>query len=139
MPIYFGQTIDEKLSQADDYYAEDMHIRALDWVQLSDSEKKAALNQAEREVNLYCGIDLEDNYSETDWPCDWNPNFRPDYAIFEHALFLMDNTARTRTSTDGAQFVESSEYQQEEKTTGVVLAPQAQRFLKINRIRFGRG
>jgi hypothetical protein len=139
MAIYFGQTITEKLSQANDYYAVDNHIRAYDWAQFSDNEKKAALNQSEREVNLYLGIDLEENYSTIDWPADWNKNFRPDYAIFEQALFILDETARTNTSTDGAQIIESEEYQEQERDVGVGLSPQATRFLSLNRIQLSRG
>lgn len=136
---YFGQTIAEKLTQADAYYAVDNDIRAHDWAQYNDNEKKASLNQAEREVNLYLGIHLETLYSNIDWPINGAENFRPDYAVFEHALFILDNTARTKTDTSGAQLIESEEYQEEEKTQGVTMSPQAQRFLCLNRMQLQRG
>ena len=141
MAIYFGQTITEKLSQADDYFAAGNHIRYLDWGKYEDDEKKAGLLQAEREVNLYLGLNysLEDMYSETSFPISHCANFRPDYAVFEHALFILDNTARTNTSSTGFKMIESESYQEEERDTGVPLAPQASRFLQMNRIAIERG
>ena len=84
---YFDKTIDEKYAQANTYYADGNHVRAFDWLKISESERKAGLNQAQREVDLYLGTDLEDTYDDQDFPIGDNPNFRPDYAIFEHALF----------------------------------------------------
>ena len=139
MAIYFGQTITEKLVLADAYFAEDNHIRSIDWAKYASNEKKAALNQSEREVNLYLGTDLEENFSSTDWPEEWNKNFRPDYAVFENALFILDNTARTSGSSSGAASIESEEYQEEERVSGVGLSPQATRFLQVNRLQLTRG
>jgi hypothetical protein len=139
MAIYFGQLIAEKLTQADAYYAVGNHINAHDWAKLTDDDKKAGLLQSEREVNLYLGTDLETNYSNTDWPESSNPNFRPDYAIFEDARFILENTVRTKEGTDGARRIESEEYQEEEKDQGVGLSPQAQRFLRLNRTQISRG
>ena len=139
MAVYFGQTIDEKLSQAEDYFASDNHIQHLDWAEYTEDEKKAGLNQAEREVNLYLGINLEENYDDTDWPVDWNKNFRPDYACMEQAFFILENTARTKTGGDGAEMIESEEYQREERAHGVGLSPQATRYLRMNRLQLDRG
>lgn len=139
MAIYFGQAIAEKLAQADAYYALDNHIMALDWGEYNDNEKKAALNQSEREVNLYLGVDMEETYPTTSWPADWNPNFRPDYAIFEQSFFVLDNTARTKGSSSGAEMIESEKYQEEERTSGLSLSPQATRFLQLNRLQIERG
>lgn len=139
MALYFGQTITVKLAAAEAYFAADNHIRALDWAEYTDNEKKASLNQAEREVDLYLGTDLENEYSSTSFPASWNKNFRPDCAIFEHGLFVLENTARTKTSEAGAEMIESEEYQEEERTSGVGLSPQATRFLQLNRLQIARG
>lgn len=136
---YFDKTITEKLAQADAYYAVDNHIRHYDWDRITDNEKKAGLNQAEREVNLYLGCDLAETYDDQDFPIsDWD-NFRPDFAIFEHSLFILENTARTKSDGDGAQEIESEEYQEEERTSGVGMSPQATRYLQLNRIQLTRG
>ena len=139
MAIYFGKTIDEKLALADIYYAESNHIRSFDWAEHGTNAQKASLNQAEREVNLYLGADMERDFSATSWPAEWNLNFRPDYAIFEHALFILENTARAKLATSGAEMIESEGYQEEERTSGVGLSPQATRFLQLNRIQIDRG
>ena len=137
MAIYFGQDIATKLTQADTYF--DMHILKHDWAKVTDGDKQIALQQAEREVNLYLGADLEENFDDTSFPMTYQPNFRPDYAVFEHAYFLLDNTARTQASSDGVKRIESEEYQREERIGGVPLAPQAQRFLRLNRLQICRG
>jgi hypothetical protein len=140
MAIYFGQIIATKLTQANAYFAVDNHIQAVDWSKCTDNEKKAGLLQAEREVNLYLGTDLEYNFSATSWPADWNLNFRPDYAVFEHAIFILGNTARTNgNDASGAEMIESADYQRQEMTQGVGMSPQATRFLQMNRSQIERG
>ena len=139
MAYYFGQDIATKLSQAETYYDEANHLKAYDWAQYTDNEKKAALNQSEREINLYLGADLEETYSTTEFPQTWNPNFRPDYACFEQALFLLENTNRTATDTSGARLIETDEAQMQEESTGLGLAPQTTRYLQMNRIQISRG
>lgn len=136
---YFDKTIAEKVTQADTYYGATSHIRHFDWERNTSDEKKAGLTQAQREIDLYLGISLSESYDDTDFPLSDFENFRPDYAIFEHALFILENTARTKTSGDGAQEIESEEYQQEERTSGVTISPQATRFLQLNRIQLERG
>lgn len=136
---YFDKTIDEKLAQADAYYGAANHIRHFDWARNTENEQKAGLNQAQREVDLYLGINLEEDYSDQDFPLSDFENFRPDYAIFEHALFILENTARTRASATSAQEIESEEYQEEERISGVTMSPQATRFLQLNRIQLQRG
>lgn len=136
---YFDKTITEKLAQADEYYGVANHIRHFDWGKNSDDEKKAGLSQAQREVDLYLGTNLEENYSDQDFPISDYDNFRPDYAIFEHALFILENTARTKTSATGAQDIESEEYQEEERISGVTMSPQATRFMQMTRFQIDRG
>ena len=138
MAIYFGQTIAEKLVQADAYYDE-RSIYKHDWNKLSDGDKKLALLNSEDRVNAYLGINLEEMYDETDWPEDNNPNFRPDYAIFVDAYFILDNTATTKDGTDGVKRIESESYQEEERASGVPIAPDATRYLRMNRLQVCRG
>lgn len=136
---YFGETLEEKYTQSNAYYGAESHIRSHDWAEETEADRKASLVQAEREINLYCGTDYERFYSNTDWPVDAQPNLRPDYAIFEHALFLLDETVRTKEGTDGPKDIESELYQEQEITKGVGISPQATRFLMLNRIQSERG
>lgn len=139
MAIYFGQDLATKYALANTYYGVNSHILAHDWAKISEDDRKASLVQAEREVNLYLGTDLEIIYSETSFPVTCHPNFRPDYAVFEQAYFILDNTARTEAGTDGPKRIESIEYQEEERTSGVVMSPQACRYLRMNRMQICRG
>jgi len=139
MAIYFGLTITAKLAIADTYYGVNSHIMAHNWADVDEDDQKASLVQAEREVDMYLGISLEDRFDETSFPISGFANFRPDYAIFEHALFILDNTARKAEGTDGEGFIESDLYQEQERNTGVGLSPQATRFLGMNRLQVSRG
>lgn len=139
MAIYFGQVIATKLTQADTYFGEANHIRHYDWDGYSDNEKKASLLQSERELDAHLGLILEDEYSTTDWPYESAPSFRPDYAVFEHAFFLLENTARRKTASGGAEMIESDEYQARETTVGVGISPAALVFLRQNRLQLERG
>jgi len=139
MAIYFGLTPAEKLVIADAYYGEESHISHFDWENWSGGERKAGLVQAEREIDAWFGISLEQSFSETSFPVDGCPNYRPDNAVFEHAFFILDNTARTKTESDGPEMIESAEYQEEEKNHGLNMAPMALTLMKLatNRIEFG--
>lgn len=136
---YFDQTAAAKLTQADTYFGVTNHILHFDWAKNTEDERTAGLAQAEREINLYLGINLETDYNDQDFPISDFENFRPDYAIFEQAYFILDNTARTRTSGTGAKMIESDDYQKEERISGVGISPQATRFLQLNRIQLCRG
>jgi len=136
---YFDQTIEEKLVQADAFFGPRNDVRHLDWSKISEDERMAGLAQAERTVNLYLGVDLAVTYGDDDFPLLDQNNFRPDYAIFEHAYFMLDNIARTHTAVNGSKDIESEFYQEEERTSGLVLAPDAARYLQLNRAQIMRG
>ena len=139
MAIYFGLTPAQKLVIADAYYASGNHISSLDWLNYSENDRTAGIIQAEREIDAWFGISLEQSFDETSFPIDGLPNYRPDYAVFEHAFFILDNTARTKTESDGPEMIESEDYQQEEKNHGLNMAPMALTLMKIatNRVEFG--
>jgi hypothetical protein len=139
MAVYFGENLATKYALAETYYGVNSHIRTHDWAKETEPDKKAALVQAEREIDMYLATDMDTVFDDVDWPQSGCPNFRPDYAIFEHALFILDETVRTKEGTDGAKAIESEEYQTEERDTGVGVSPQATRFLKMNRIQTARG
>jgi len=139
MAIYFGQDIATKLEIAEAYYANGNHVSSHDWAKLSEDDKKAGLLQAEREINRWYGINLEAMFSDTSFPISACPNKRPDEAVFEQAFYILENTARTTEGTDGAGRIESAEYQEDEKSTGVGLAPEAPRCMGITRTQLSRG
>jgi hypothetical protein len=119
------------ITDANAFFAATNHVRALDWVNYSTDERTGALAQAKRELELFIGRDAEDPAS-TD-------RFRDDYAIFEQALFILDNTVRTVSSENSAQMVETVDTQQRDRFYGVTISPIAQKYLARQRIRISRG
>ena len=144
MAIYFGATIEEKLIEADAYF--DADVSGGDWDQYTDDDKKRGLQQAEREIDLFAGTDLESIYEGEEFPLidsGRGKNYRPDYACIEHAFWLLDETARTKDLSQekygGVRMVESEKYQERKRNTGVGLSPKAMRWLAYNTIEIGRG
>jgi hypothetical protein len=139
MAVYFGESLADKYALAEVYYGDESHIRTHDWAKETEADKKAALVQSERQVDKAIGVDMDTLYADIDWPVSANPNFRPDEAIFEQALFILDNTVRTKEGSDGAKKIESDEYQEEEKVSGVGLAPATTDCLRMNMTQISRG
>ncbi len=65
--------------------------------------------------------------------------YRDDYAIFEQALFLLDETVRTTGSANSAQMIETADTEQRDRYFGVTISPMAQKYLAIQRIKISRG
>ena len=119
------------ITDANTYFAPTNHVRALDWSNYSTDERTGALAQAKRELELFIGRDAEDP-ATTD-------RFRDDYAIFEQALFILDQTVRTVSSENSAQMVETVDTEQRSLNYGITLCPIAQKYLARQRIRISRG
>lgn len=119
------------ITDANTFFAATNHVRALDWSNYSTDERTGALAQAKRELELFIGRDAEDPAS-TD-------RFRDDYAIFEQALYILDETVRTIGSQNSAQMIETVDSEQRERFYGITLCPIAQKYLARQRIRISRG
>ena len=119
------------ITDANLFFAATNHVRALDWANYSTDERTGALAQSKRELELFIGRDAEDP-ATTD-------HFRDDYAIFEQALFILDQTVRTVSSENSAQMVETVDTEQRSLNYGVTLCPIAQKFLARQRLRISRG
>jgi hypothetical protein len=119
------------ITDANTYYAVTSHVRSFDWANYGTDERTGALAQAKREIELFIGRDVCDP-SGTD-------KFRDDYAIFEQALFILDETVRTTTSQNSAQMIETAETEKRERDYGVTLSPMAQKYLARQRLRISRG
>ena len=119
------------ITDANTYYAATNHVRALDWANYSTEERTGALAQAKREIELFINRDVTDP-SGID-------RFRDDYAIFEQALFILDETIRTVNSQNSAQMIETVDSEQREQYYGVTLSPMAQKYLARQRLKVSRG
>lgn len=119
------------ITDANTYFAATNHVRALDWANYSTNERTGALAQAKRELELFIGRDVEDPAA--------SDHFRDDYAIFEQAMYILDNTVRTVSSQNSAQMIDTPETEQRERDYGLTICPIAQKFLARQRLRISRG
>jgi len=119
------------ITDANAYYATTSHVRSFDWANYSTDERTGALAQAKREIELFINRDVTDP-ATTD-------RFRDDYAIFEQALFILDETVRTTTSENSAQMIETVDTEQRSRNYGVTLCPMAQKYLARQRLKVSRG
>ena len=126
----YTKTIDD----CDDYFKPNMHLNAYDWRAHDKDVREAAFNQAQRELEVSLGSELEDPETGDTYRCD--------YAHFEQALFILMNTARQES--DGAdRSIDSADAEDMNAKAparrGVLISPQAQRYLGVNRIKISRG
>jgi hypothetical protein len=119
------------ITDANTYFGTSSHVKALDWANYQTTERTAALAQAQREIEVMLNRDA------------YNPStgdrYRDDYAIFEQALWLLEETVRTTNSQNSAQIIETVDSEQRDKTYGITICPQAMRFLQIQKVRISRG
>ena len=119
------------IDDANTYFGEGNHVKTYDWTSYETAERTAALAQAQRELEVFQNRDLVDPAS--------GDRYRDDYACFEQALFILEETQRTRESETGAELVETVDSEQRDKYYGVTICPMAQRYLAKRRVKFVRG
>lgn len=117
------------LSDANTYFA--TTVSNYDWLNISETERTAALIQAQRQLEMFVDRDASD-------PSDGD-RYRDDYAIFEQALFLLDETVRTKESTNSAQIIETVDSSQRDRYYGVTISPEAMRFIAAKKLRIVNG
>ena len=119
------------ITDANIYFGAASHVRATDWANIPTAERTAALAQAKREIEARLNRDLYDP-DDTD-------RYRDDYAVFEQALYLLEETVRTTNGTNSAQIIETVDSEQRDKFYGITICPQAMIFLSIQKLRIARG
>jgi hypothetical protein len=122
------------VSDCDDYYKPNNHLNAYDWRSYDPDVQSAAFNQAQRELEVSLGGELTDPVT--------GDTYNSWYALFEQTLYILMNTARQEV--DGIENVidiadEESENKKNPVRQGVLISPQAQRYLGVNRIKMSRG
>lgn len=123
----------KNVQDADAYFSPKNHVKAENWKAFSSDEKQAGFNQAKRELELSLGRDLQDPSTST-------TRIRDDYALYEQALFILENSKRV--SGKGASAVVDLDKKKEgtrEDKRGPLIAPEASRYLGINRLKIVRG
>lgn len=121
----------QTITEANDYFSDENHVQAFDWANYTTKERKSALAQAQRELEVFLNRPLYDPTSSL--------RYRDDYAHFEQSLFILENTRRTRESNTGAEMVETVDSENRDKFRGVTISPMALRYLAIPRIKTTRG
>lgn len=121
------------IADADEYYYPNNHIKSYSWRAYEPDEQEAALAHAKRMLEVSLGRDLEDPAS-TDV-------YRDDYAVFEQALYILDNVPRQKSNgIDGVvDLVEDNKEGEALKRKPILICPEAKQFLAHNIIRFARG
>ena len=119
------------VADADVYFRADTHLKASSWNKHDDDTKKAALAHAQRVLEMHLGRDADDPAS-TD-------RYRWDYAIFEQALFMIEDLPREGQdkfglTTRGSVSAKDDDYKGGEVRTCV----EAERFLGLHRRRLVR-
>lgn len=125
----YTKTIDD----ANIYFYPNNHIRAYNWRKYKNDEQIAALAQAKRIIILSSGREMQDPVS-TDI-------YRDDYAIFEQALWILENTPRQKSSgvAGTITLVKDAEEGNMMDRKPILVCPEAQQYLSNNRIKFARG
>ena len=114
------------ITDADNYFKPNVHLKAGSWDVYSAGDKQAALAQAQRVLELHLNSDASDP-ATTD-------RYRWDYAIFEQALFMLEELPKRKTSGAGVVVSKSISGRDKEYKGGqVIISVEAQRFLGLNR------
>jgi len=120
------------VSDCETYYHPDNHLQSYSWRKYNKNEKNAAFTQAKRELEVSLGRELEDPYDDD--------VYRDDYAHFEQALYILENTPRQLK--DGVVEVidlAKDKNKQIIDRRGVGISPQAKRFFAVNVLKMVRG
>ena len=126
----YTSTIDD----CDDYFKPNNHLNAYDWRSYDPDVREAAFNQAKRELEVALGAELVDPSS--------GDTYRSDYAHFEQSLYILMNTHRQEESGQSNVIDEADGEEDSKKQPirqGVLISPQAKRYLKLNMIKMNRG
>ena len=121
------------LTECDQYFLPDNHIKANNWRKYSEQDKRAAFAQAKRILEVYLGRGLYD-------PED-DDVYRDDYACYEQSLYILDSTPRqTSEGLDGVvNLVRDEEEASMKDTLSIGVSPDAKSFLAISKIKLVRG
>ena len=122
------------VTDVDEYFLPNNHIKAYSWRKYSADEKEAAFTQAVRDLQVSQGREMEDPDADTDV-------YRDDYAVFEQSLYILENTPRQKAGgvPNVVDLTKSEDESEVLKRKGVLISPEALPFFAINRIKMVRG
>ena len=123
------------ISDMEDYMKPNNHLQSYDWRSYDPDTQNAAFAQAKRELEASLGGALVD-------PVDADGIYNTWYALFEQTIYILMNTPRQEVSGISNVIDEADEEKDSKKNPvrqGVLISPQAQRYLALNRIKMVRG
>ena len=121
------------IDDANTYFKSDNHLKSYDWTGFDTVLRTGALAQAQRELQVSLGREMIDPDSDDD-------TYRDDYAVFEQALYILENTPRKK-ERGAAAVVDISDPDEkiEIKRKGISIAPEAKQYFALNTIKVVRG
>ena len=120
-------------ADCDTYFHPDNHVKSYNWRSYTVDEQNAAFNQAYRELTANQGRDLEDPTTDTQV-------YRDDYAVYEQALWILQNTPR-QGSSGVPQVIDLAKDEEKEilDRKGVLISPDAKMYFELSSIKMVRG
>ena len=120
------------VEDANEYFLPSNHIKSYSWRKYNKDDKVAAFAQAVRVLQASQGREMEDPDSDDD-------TYRDDYAVYEQALFILENTPRQLSGgvPNVVNLVDDNNDELERK--GVLISPDAAMYFAMNRIHLVRG
>lgn len=120
------------LDDCEAYFAPDRDLRSKTWLGYSQQERKASFEQAKRDIRLSIGRDLYQTTNQAD-------TIRDDYAVFEQAIYLLQNLSRAKENRAVVDLTRSKAERAEPDVGSVAICRQAQKWLGITRFKMARG
>ena len=116
----------------DAYFLPNNHIKAYSYRKYEDDEKNASFTQSVRELQVSQGREMED-------PAE-NDTYRDDYAVFEQALYILEETPR-QLEGGVPQVIDLTDHEEKQllDRKGALICPEASRYFGMNRIKMVRG
>ena len=112
---------------ADAYFAPDIHINGSAWGRFGESTRDAAIAHAQRIISRTIESEI------TDETIDESDGYRPDYAVYEQALYMAVNSAAiARGDMVGpmTMSIDLSEGDKTRKKDKSIISPEALRWLR---------
>ena len=135
-------TID--LTAANGYFAKGNHPEAKVWAGFGDPDpdvQRAAIAQAKRDIALFSKLDPDDAENQPADPTDPLAFPRIDFAVYEQALYVLENGRHVADGAAGAtKFIAGRTVPDgARERQGAWIAPNAIRWLFQGRIQVSRG
>ena len=120
------------IDDANEYFKSDNHLKSYDWTGYDTKLRVGALAQALRELQVGLGREMEDP--------DDDDTYRDDYAVFEQALYILENLPRKKERGAAAVVdLAAKDDKLEIKRKGISIAPEAKQYFALNTIKVVRG